>query len=174
MIVDVRGAFRIFDANIYTSERDFTTAEVDLWIDASSITTGDAKRDAHLKSIDFFNVENHKQITFTSSTMGKADKAGNHELWGELTIKGITRKVKLNVRFGGIAKDPWGKEKAGFTVTGMINRKDWGLIWNQPIGSGGLMVSEEVVITCEVELTAAGSADQKIELELSSHENGIA
>ena len=97
MITNIRGSFKTFDANIYTTDKDFTTAEIDLWIDASSINTGDAKRDEHLKGVDFFDTQNHKQITFTSSTIGKEDKDGNHELWGELTIKGITKNVKLIV-----------------------------------------------------------------------------
>ena len=122
MISHVKGGFKIFDANIYTHSKDFTTAEIDLWIDASSIQTGDDKRDEHLKSADFLDVAQHKQITFTSSTMGKPDADGTVELWGELTMVGITKNIKLEVQFGGIAKDPWGNEKAGFTITGKINR----------------------------------------------------
>jgi polyisoprenoid-binding protein YceI len=165
MIAHVKGTFKTFDANICTTGKDFTTAQIDLWIDSSSISTGDSKRDAHLTGADFFDVQNHKQITFVSSTIGKPDAEGNHELWGELTMKGITKNVKLSVRFGGIAKDPWGNEKAGFEVTGKFNRNDWGLIWNAPVETGGLMVSEEVVISCEVELINAGKKIQTMELE---------
>ncbi len=168
MIAHVKGEFKTFDASIYTTAKDFETAEIDLWIDASSITTGDAKRDEHLKSADFFDVQNHKQITFTSSTIGKSDPDGNHELWGELTMRGVSKNVKLNVQFGGILKDPWGNEKAGFTVTGKINRSDWGLIWNTSIEAGGVMVSEEVTISCEVELTNIGQKDLTMLLENSS------
>src|ERR1035437_8526382 len=130
MISNFKGSFKTFDASIYTTFKDFTTAEIDLWIDAASITTGDAKRDEHLKSVDFFDVKNHKQITFTSSTIEKTSTNNNHELWGNLTIKGITKQIKLNIQFGGIIIDPWGSEKAGFTVTGKVNRSDWELIWN--------------------------------------------
>ncbi len=105
MIAHVKGFFKIFDANIYTTEKDFTTAQIDLWIDAASITTGDEKRDEHLKNADFLDVQKYKQITFTSSTIEKAEANGNHELWGELTMAGITKNVKLNVEFGGIVKD---------------------------------------------------------------------
>ena len=157
MISNVKGSFKIFDATIYTSLKDFTTAEIDLWIDASSINTGDEKRDEHLKSVDFFDVQNHKKITFTSISFGVADIDGNHEMWGNLTIKGITRKVKLIVQFGGIVHDPWKNEKAGFTVTGKINRTDWELLWNTTIDTGGIMVGEEVSISCEIELTNIGS-----------------
>jgi polyisoprenoid-binding protein YceI len=165
MIAHVKGAFKTFDASIYTTEKDFTTAEIDLWIDAASVNTGDAKRDEHLKSSDFLDVENHKQITFTSSTIGKPDQDGNQELWGELTMVGITKNIKLNVQFGGILNDPWGNEKAGFTVTGKINRNDWGLIWNTTLETGGFLVSDEVTISCEVELTNVGKKDLKMQLE---------
>lgn len=165
MISHVKGNFKNFDASIYTENKDFTTAEIDLWIDASSINTRDEKRDEHLKSADFFDVQKHKQISFTSSTIGKADPKGNHELWGELTILGITKNIKLNVQFGGIAKDPWGSEKAGFTVTGTINRKDWGLERNTVVETGGFVVGDEIAITCEIELMNLGGKDTTIELE---------
>ena len=173
MIAHVKGSFKTFDASIYTNSNDFTSAEVDLWIDPSSIFTGDTKRDEHLKSPDFFDVEKHKQITFTSSTMGKPDADGNLELWGELTMLGVTNNVKLNVQFGGIAKDPWGNEKAGLTLTGVINRSDWGLVWNATIETGGLMVSDEVNISCEVELINKGQEDMTMKLEQSGRFKGV-
>ena len=169
MIAHVKGEFKVFDGNIYTTVKDFTTAEVDMWIDPSSIVTGDLKRDEHLKSADFFDVGNHKQITFISSTMGKADSNGNQELWGELTMLGITRNIKLNAQFGGIVKDPWGNEKAGFTITGKINRSEWGLVWNATLETGGLMVSDEVTISCEIELINIGQKDLTMELDNKAH-----
>jgi len=165
MIAHVKGSFKSFDASIYTEGTDFTTADIDLWIDAASIVTGDTTRDEHLKGPDFFDVANHKQLNFTSSTIGKPDKDGNHELWGELTIKGITKNVKLMVQFGGLVKDPWANEKAGFTLTGTINRTEWGLIWNSTLEAGGIMVSEEVTISCEVELINAGKKDLVMQLD---------
>ena len=165
MISHTKGSFKTYDASIYTTDKDFTTAEIDLWIDAASITTGDAKRDEHLRSADFFDVEHHKQITFTASTIGKIVHNGTHELWGELTMKGITKLVKLDVQFGGMANDPWGSEKAGFTVTGKINRSDWGLNWNKAIETGGLIVGEEISISCEIELTNVGYKDLVMILE---------
>jgi polyisoprenoid-binding protein YceI len=170
MIANVKGAFKTFDASIYTTDKNFSTAQIDLWIDASSITTGDAKRDEHLKGPDFFDVQNFEQITFSSNNIERLDTDGNHELWGELTMKGITKNVKLNVQFGGILNDPWGNEKAGFTVTGKINRSDWGLSWNAAIEAGGLMVSDEIRISCEVELTNAGQKELTLELEPASGE----
>ena len=168
MIAHVKGTFKTFDASIETTANDFTTAEIDLWIDATSISTGDAKRDEHLRSADFFDVENHKQITFVSSTMLKPDSDGNQELWGELTMRGITKNIKLNAQFGGIIKDPWGNDRAGFTVTGKINRSEWGLSWNSVIESGGFMVGDEVTITCEVELTNVGQKELAMDLEPAS------
>ena len=165
MISHVRGGFQKFDASIYSNAKDFTSFEIDLWIDVSSISTGDAKRDEHLMSSDFFDVLNHKQITFLSTSMGNPDAEGNYELWGELTMKGITRNVKLTAQFGGMVNDPYGNEKVGFTVTGKINRKNWDLLWNAPIEAGGMLVSEEVSISCEIELTNLGQTDLMMNLE---------
>lgn len=165
MIAHVKGEFKVFDASIYTTGKDFTSAEIDLWIDVDSIATGDIKRDEHLKSAEFFDVKSHKQITFTSRTIAKEGSDGKHELWGELTIIGVTKNVKLDVEFGGIIKDPYGNEKAGFALTGKINRSDWGLNWNATLETGGFMVSDEVTISCEVELTNEGAKTLKMELE---------
>jgi polyisoprenoid-binding protein YceI len=118
MIAHVKGSFKTFDANIYTNGKDFATAEIDVWIDAASITKGDTDRDEHLKALDFLDVKNHKQISFVASTIGKMDEKNMHELWGELTIVGIKQNVKLDVEFGGLLKDPWGNERSGFSVTG--------------------------------------------------------
>lgn len=165
MISHVNGSFKTFDGSIYTTGKDFTTAVIDVFIDATSIVTGDDARDEHLKGADFFDTQSHKQITFTSSTIGKADSGGNHELWGELTMRGVTKNIKLDVEFGGIAKDPYGQEKAGFTVTGKINRSDWGLVWNGAIETGGLVVSDSLSIICEVQLINSGKRDLTMKLE---------
>ena len=94
--------------------------------------------------------------------------AAIRELFGELTIKGVSRKIKLNIEFGGILNDPWGNERVGFTVTGKINRNDWGLVWNTAIETGGMMVGEEISISCEIELTkASNQKDKTMEMEES-------
>ena len=152
MITNVRGTFKEFDASIYTTGEDFMTAEVDFWLNPDSITTGDEKRDAHMRSADFFDVENFKEINFVGNTYEQVDKAGHYELYGDLTIKGIKKQVKLDVEFGGVMKDPWGNHKAAFTINGKINRKDWGLNWNAALEAGGVLVSEDVYISCEVQL----------------------
>ncbi len=152
MITNVKGFFKEFEASIYTTGDDFMTAEIDFWMNPASIDTGSADRDTHLKSVDFFDVENHKEITFTGNTYEQVDKDGSYELWGELTIKGITKKIKLDVEFGGVETDPWGNEKAGFSINAKINRKDWELNWNSALETGGLLVSNDVIIMCEVQL----------------------
>ena len=165
MIAFVKGSFKIFDANIFTTDKDFATATINLWIDVASITTGDDKRDEHLKSSDFFDVANHKQIKFTSTSIKQLENKNNYELRGMLYIRDFPQEVLLNVQYRGIVKDPMGNEKAGFTVTGSINKIAWGLSWNRPMPSGGLMLSEEVLISCEVELTNAGQKDLEMEKE---------
>lgn len=152
MISNVKGQFKQFEASIYTTGDDFMTAEIDCSINVSSVDTNSADRDKHLKGADFFDVEHHPQISFVSNTVENVDKDGSYALWGDLTIKGISKKIKLNVEFGGVVKDPWGNEKAGFTINGKVNRKDWGLIWNAALETGGLLVGEDVNISCEIQL----------------------
>jgi len=165
MVTEVKGSFKTFDATIYTTLNDFETAEIELWIDPCSIDTGDEKRDAHLKSVDFFDARNNRQITFTSSKIGDSDPEGNHELSGNLTMRGVTKDVKLIVQFGGDIKDPWGNKKPGFSVNGKIKRGDWGLVWNAPKETGGFMISDEVTILCELKLINKSQIDLKKELE---------
>jgi polyisoprenoid-binding protein YceI len=159
MIVNVKGIFTEYNASIYTTGEDFLTAEVDFWMNPNSLETKDDKRDAHLRSSDFFDVEHHKEITFTSNTIEKVDDDGSYELWGDLTIKGITKKIKLNVEFGGVMKDPWGAEKAGMAINGKISRKDWDLNWNATLEAGGVLVGDSVNINCEIELLKQEEVD---------------
>ncbi len=173
MIASVKGSFKKFDASIYTSGKDFTTAEIDLWIDVESISTGDEKRDEHLCSPEFFDAEKHKQIVFSSETISKPDELGHQELWGDLTIKGITKHVMLTVDFGGMAKDLSGNEKAGFEITGKINRRDFGLNWNKTMELGGVMVSEDVNFHCELELINQGISDLIMVLENEAIHDGV-
>ena len=152
MFTNVRGSFKEFDASIYTTGEDFTTAEIDLWINPASIDTGNEKRDEHLKSTDFFEVEKFREINFMADSLLEVDNDGNYELYGALTLKGISRQIKLNLEFGGLRKDPWGTDRALFTINGKINRKDWGLNWNAALETGGVLVSEDVWIICELQL----------------------
>lgn len=152
MITNVKGNFRRFEASIYTSGEDFRTAEADCWIDVNSIDTGNSDRDRHVKSADFFDAENHPQIGFRLTEISPVDQDGSYEIWGDLSIRGTTKKVKLSAEFGGVMKDPWGAEKAGFAIHGNINRKDFGLNWNAPLEAGGFLVSDVVYINCELQL----------------------
>ncbi len=148
MITNVKGEFRKFSASI--AGEDFQNSPIEVSIDASSIFTNEENRDGHLKSADFFDVENHKELTFKSTSVNKIDNE-NYKLIGILTIKGISKEISLDLEFGGINKDPWGNQKAGFSVNGKINRKDWELNWNAPLETGGFLVSEEVALMAEVQ-----------------------
>lgn len=148
MISNVRGAFTKFDASI--DGEDFTKSTIRANINANSITTNADDRDTHLRSADFFEVEKHPEITFVSTSIEKVGE-NEYKLIGDLTIKGITKKVTLNAEFGGYMKDPYGNEKAGFSVEGKINRKDFGLNWNAVLEAGGVMVGDEIRISAEVQ-----------------------
>lgn len=150
MISNVKGEFRNFNATIFSNGTDFSNAEVKASMDASSIFTNNADRDAHLKGADFFDAENHGQLTFEGSSFKKLDD-DNYQLNGLLTIKSISKPMAFDVEFGGLMKDPYGNEKAGFSLNGKINRKDWGLTWNAALETGGLMVSDEVRLSAEVQ-----------------------
>jgi len=153
MIANVRGIFKEYEVSIYTNGDDFMSAVIDFWVNPASIDTGDAKRDAHLIGADFFDVANFKEIKFIANTLMNVDNDGSFEMYGDLTIKGLTKRIILKVEFGGTMKDPWGNTKAAFSITGKINRKDWGLDWNAALETGGILLSDEVWLTCDVQLT---------------------
>lgn len=154
MITNVSGSFGKFDVAAETTDKDFTTATISFSADVSSISTSNADRDNHLKSADFFDAEKYPQIKFVSTKVEKRDDE-NLVLHGNLTVKDVTKPVKLDVEFGGIGKDPWGNEKAGFTLSGKINRTEFGLNWNAALETGGVLVSEEVRIIGEIQLVKA-------------------
>jgi len=151
MITTVTGALSEYEGTIETLGDDFSKAKINFSADAASMTTGDAQRDGHLKTADFFEAEVHPKITFSSTGMEQSAD-GNFVLNGDLTMRGVTNPVSLNVEFAGIAKDPWGNAKAGFSIEGKISRKDWGLNWNAALETGGVLVSDEVRILCDVQL----------------------
>lgn len=152
MITNVRGNLDKFDvtATSKTAE-DFEHVHVEFTAEAASVNTNSEQRDQHLRSADFFDSENHPNITFISNGMKR--KNGNEfEMTGDLTIRGVTKPIRLDVELTGVAKDPWGQTKAGFNVEGKINRKDFGLVWNAPVETGGMLVSDEVKIHCEIQM----------------------
>ena len=152
MITNVTGSFNIFTASAQTEDEDFTKAKVSFTADVNSISTNNEQRDGHLKAPDFFDAEKFPQIKFEATKAENVDSDGSYELYGDLTIRDVTKNVKLSVEFGGVVKDPWGNTKAGFTINGKINRKDFGLTWNAVTEAGGVMVSEEVRLSAEIQL----------------------
>jgi polyisoprenoid-binding protein YceI len=154
MITNVKGEFRNFSAELSSIENDFSKASVKASIETASIFTNNDDRDNHLKSADFFDAENFSQLTFEGTSFSKKSD-DEYELKGNLSIKGISKEITLDVEFGGINKDPWGNEKAGFSVSGKINRTNWGLSWNAVLETGGVLVSEEVKINAEIQFVKA-------------------
>ena len=156
MITKVRGRFGSVTGNVTISE-DRLASSVEATVDMSSIDTGDAGRDEHLRGTDFFDSETHPSMTFASTAV-KAH-GDDFVLVGDLTIKGVTKSVELELEFDGVSGDPWGGTRAGFTAEGEINRKDWGLEWNVSLESGGVLVGEKIKIHLDVELVAPVAAE---------------
>jgi polyisoprenoid-binding protein YceI len=155
MISNVSGALKNFQAEVETEDKDFTTARIKLIAQMDSISTNNEQRDAHLRNSDFFEVEKYPELEFKSTKVEKAD-SNTFVVYGELTMKGVTKRIKLNAIFNGIVKDPWGNERAAFTVTGKINRTNWGINFNSVMETGGVMLGEEVKISSELELVKQG------------------
>ncbi|MCC6603490.1 MAG: YceI family protein [Anaerolineae bacterium] len=151
MISKVRGSFESFSGTVNFNEENPVNSTVEIAVDLSSINTRDAQRDGHLKSPDFFDVESHPTMRFVSTRVEQIDE-NNGRLIGDLTIKGVTHEVALDVEYAGVAKSPWGTQSAGFSATGSLNRKDWGLNWNQALETGGVLVGEKINIEIELEL----------------------
>ena len=171
MISTVRGRFKRFSGTIEADEQNPTTAQVEVQIDAASIDTGDDKRDTHLRSPDFLNVEQYPYITFKSTKVEQRD-ATHGQLTGDLTIRDVTKPVILEVEYAGMAKSPWGTISAGFSAHTRINRKDWGLNWNVALETGGWLVSDEIRVEIEVELVKQlDQAKQETEAEAESLHN---
>ncbi|HMC97342.1 MAG TPA: YceI family protein [Flavobacteriales bacterium] len=156
MITSVTGSFGKFGADIIVEGDDLSKASIDFWADAASVTTGSADRDKHIKSPDFLDIANHPRITFKATGARDVDHDGSWTMQGGLTINGITKPVELDVEWGGVTRDPWGNTKAGVSINGKINRKDWNLNWNAALEAGGVLVSDEVRISCEVQLVKQG------------------
>lgn len=150
MFTNVSGSFAKFNVTATTDGDDFSKSTIEFTADADSISTGTVDRDNHLKSADFFDAANNPSIKFVATKYEKGN--GSDKLTGDLTIRNTTKSITLDVENGGVAKDPWGNLKAGFSITGKLNRKEWGLTWNAALETGGLLVSDEVKIACEIQL----------------------
>ena len=150
MISTVKGRFGVVTGTLKTDETDPAKGEVDVSIDAASIDTREAQRDAHLKSADFFHVEQFPAITFRGSRIAAVD-GDRFKLTGDLSMHGVTREVTLDVTSEGRGRDPWGGERAGFSATTKIKRSDFGLTWNQVLETGGIAVGDEIKISLDIE-----------------------
>lgn len=155
MITNVKGTIRNYELEVITDNDQFMPAEITFTADAASIDTGNEQRDQHLQSPEFFDAAQYPKIVFKGT---RFEKKGDdeYELYGDLTIRDITRPIELDVEFAGLMKDPWGNTKAGFTVNGKFNRKDWGLHWNAALETGGVMVSDEVRVSADIQLVKQG------------------
>src|SRR3984893_16792217 len=155
MISNVKGQFTSVKGVLALDETDLTNSHVEALIEASSINTRDAQRDAHLKSADFFDVENFPTLSFKSTRISLV-RDGELAVEGDLTIRGVTRKVLFSVEGPTPAtKDPWGNTRVAVSATTKINRKDFGLTWNTALETGGILVGDEVTITLDVEFVKA-------------------
>lgn len=149
MVTKVRGSFNEFEGTGHFDAQDPSRSHLQLVIQAASIDTRNADRDGHLRSNDFFDMEAHPEITFSSTTVEQLDD-GTFRVTGDLTIKGTTKPVTVDFEYTGTARDPFGNDRLGLEGSTVVNRKDWGLNWNAPLDAGGVLVSEKVTLEFEV------------------------
>ncbi|SFL74557.1 Polyisoprenoid-binding protein YceI [Paenibacillus sp. 1_12] len=154
MIAKVKGTFHTFEADIDADTDDLTTADLQFSIDLSSIDTRNTDRDAHLRTADFFDVEQYPKLTFKSSQIVNTGE-GEYNVTGDVTLHGVTRPETFAVTFEGSGKDPWGNEKAGFSAQGAFKRSDYGLTYNAALETGGVLIADEVKISIEIEASKA-------------------
>ncbi len=161
MISTVTGQFNTFDGTVETQGEDISTAKVHFSADINSITTNSEQRDGHLKTGDFFDAENHPKLSFEGDKLEKVDEE-NYKLHGTLTMRGVSKKVTLDAEFGGKTVDPWGFTRIGFSVTGKINRKDFGVSFSMVSETGGILLGEEVKIIANAEFVMQKVAEPAI------------
>lgn len=157
MVARVRGQFARWSGTILAPGGDLGRGQVKVVIDATSIDTGVADRDTHLKSADFLDVEHHPELTFNSTRVEDLGE-DQYRVFGDLTIAGVTREVALEVEYAGKVQDPWGNERAGFSARTAIERKNFGLTWNTVLEAGGVMVGDRIKIELEVEAVHQSAA----------------
>jgi polyisoprenoid-binding protein YceI len=151
MISSVSGSLKNFDVKVETTGDDLSTAKIQVKADMNSIYTNNAQRDEHLRNADFFEVEKYPVLEFHSTKVEKLDD-DNYAVYGALTMKGIAKPVTLHVEYSGVTRDPWGGQRAGFVITGKINRSEWGILFNAALETGGFVLGEEVKISSEIQL----------------------
>lgn len=151
MFTNVSGKFSQFEASIESNEDNFETASIQFKANVASIDTANGDRDNHLRGTDFFDVEKFPTLSFASESVKKVGN-DSYQVTGDFTIKDVTKKITLNAEYSGLMKDPWGNTRAGFSLSGAINRKEFGLTWNAALETGGVLVGEEVKLLCEIQL----------------------
>ena len=154
MVSKVKGSFTHFTANLDGNAEDLSGATISFDIDVKSINSNNEDRDNHLRSGDFFDVETYPSIKFTATDIKKKDD-GEYDVTGNLTIKDVTKSVTFDVEYGGKGTNPWGQEVVAFSAETKVNRKEFGLTWNQALETGGVLVGEDIKITVELELNPA-------------------
>lgn len=154
MFATVKGSFNEYSATIEADPNDLTTANIEFNVVLGSVDTNSEDRDNHLRSADFFDVENHPTMTFKATNIVKTDD-NEYDVTGDLTLHGVTNSETFAVTFGGSGKDPWGNEKAGFSVEGKIKRSDYGLTWNAALETGGVLVGDQIKISLEIQAAQA-------------------
>lgn len=159
MFTTVRGVMTVESGTLVIDEENPDNSRVDVVIDARSVDTASGDRDTHLRSEDFLDVENHPKITFRSKRIegAHADAGDEFRVIGDLTIRGTKKEVTLDARFEGSGIDPWGGERAGFSAETKIDRREWGLKWNQALEAGGVLVGHEVTVTIQAQAVPAES-----------------
>ena len=151
LIATTKGKFTDYKVTVLSDKADFTDAKIEVIAKVKSIFTDNNDRDNHLRSGDFFDAEKYPELKFVGKSVKKV--SGNkYKVTGDLTMKNVTKTVTLDMEFGGVVKDPWGNTKAGFTLTGELNRFDYGLAWNKAIETGGLVVDKMIKLDIEIEL----------------------
>lgn len=154
MITNVTGHFKEFEGSASSDDDQFSNAAISFSAKTASVNTNAEQRDAHLQSPEFFDAAKYPTIDFKGTKFTKVS-GSDYKLVGTLSLHGVSKEIELDVEFGGLNKDPWGQTKAGFTVTGKINRNDFGLTWNAALEAGGVLVSEDVKIHCEIQMIKA-------------------
>ncbi|WP_333600853.1 YceI family protein [Flavobacterium sp.] len=150
MFTNVSGKFNLFDAVIENEDDHFETSKINFTAEVNSINTGNDDRDNHLRSADFFDVENFPKLSFKATSVQKVNEGVFH-INGDLTIKDVTKNITLETEYSGLMKDPWGNTKIGLSVNGKINRKEFGLTWNAALETGGVLVGEEIKLVAEIQ-----------------------
>mgnify|MGYP000868633067 FL=1 len=158
MISNVRGQFERFTGTVDFVEENPAQSSVDVQIEAASINTREEKRDAHLRSNDFLAADQYPYLTFKSKRVEVVDETRG-KIYGDLTIRGVTKPVVLDVEYSGMAKSPWGTMSAGFSANTKISRKEWGLEWNAALETGGVLVGDEIKINIELEIVQQPEAE---------------